>query len=43
MNGEKVLDQEWYALIVEAKRIGLTIEEVRSFLTVSQKEKVKII
>ncbi|WNS75739.1 anti-repressor SinI family protein [Bacillus sp. DTU_2020_1000418_1_SI_GHA_SEK_038] len=30
MKGE--LDKEWKALILEAKKIGITIEEVRHYL-----------
>ncbi|MBS4209687.1 anti-repressor SinI family protein [Bacillus sp. FJAT-50079] len=33
----KSLDQEWARLILEAKKIGLTKEEIRAFL-VSTKE-----
>ncbi|WP_074432762.1 anti-repressor SinI family protein [Neobacillus jeddahensis] len=29
----EVIDQDWMALIVEAKELGLTIEDVRDFLT----------
>ncbi|MCM3569200.1 anti-repressor SinI family protein [Neobacillus mesonae] len=28
----EVLDEEWVALINEAKNLGLTIEEIKSFL-----------
>jgi len=28
-----VVDQEWMELISEAKKMGLTIEDVRNFLT----------
>nr|WP_160723955.1 anti-repressor SinI family protein [Bacillus sp. USDA818B3_A] len=28
-----VLDQEWQALIFEARNLGLSIEEVRAFLS----------
>ncbi|MBD1378826.1 anti-repressor SinI family protein [Bacillus sp. IB182487] len=31
MNVE-ILDDEWLQLIIEAQRIGLTIEEIQSFL-----------
>ncbi|WP_407642027.1 anti-repressor SinI family protein [Cytobacillus massiliigabonensis] len=27
-----MLDQEWVKLILEAKRLGLSVEEVRDFL-----------
>ncbi|WP_338061877.1 anti-repressor SinI family protein [Virgibacillus indicus] len=27
-----MLDEEWISLITEAKRLGLTIEEIREFL-----------
>nr|WP_102273490.1 anti-repressor SinI family protein [Cytobacillus massiliigabonensis] len=27
-----LLDQEWVKLILEAKRLGLSVEEVRDFL-----------
>ncbi|MHA6251743.1 anti-repressor SinI family protein [Oceanobacillus sp. CAU 1775] len=30
---EVMLDQEWVSLIQEAKNIGLTIEQIRDFLT----------
>ncbi len=26
------VDEEWYLLILEAKEIGLTVEEVREFI-----------
>ncbi|MEH7075596.1 anti-repressor SinI family protein [Neobacillus drentensis] len=29
----EVIDQEWMALILEAKDLGLSIETVRDFLT----------
>ncbi|MDR4949063.1 anti-repressor SinI family protein [Neobacillus cucumis] len=32
---EKELDQEWLALIAEAKQLGLTINEIRDFLKIS--------
>ncbi len=28
-----VIDQEWIALIVEARQLGLSIEDVRKFLS----------
>ncbi|MCM3766722.1 anti-repressor SinI family protein [Neobacillus niacini] len=28
-----MLDQEWIKLIIEAKQLGLTIEEIKEFLT----------
>jgi DNA-binding transcriptional MerR regulator len=30
---EKELDQEWLDLINEAKKLGLSIEEIRDFLS----------
>lgn len=30
---EKELDQDWLGLINEAKKLGLSIEEIRDFLT----------
>ncbi|AIF45397.1 hypothetical protein X953_09955 [Virgibacillus sp. SK37] len=33
LGGEVVMDKEWVALIVEAKQLGLTAEEVSNFLT----------
>lgn len=27
-----VIDEEWYALILEAKELGLSIDEIREFL-----------
>ncbi|WP_216829055.1 anti-repressor SinI family protein [Alkalihalobacterium elongatum] len=29
----EVLDKEWTALMIEAKKLGLTIEEIREFFT----------
>lgn len=29
---EKQLDHEWIDLILEAKKLGITLEEIRSFL-----------
>lgn len=29
---ERVIDEEWLELILAAKKLGLTIEEVREFL-----------
>jgi hypothetical protein len=29
----EVIDQEWMALILEAKELGLSVEAVRDFLT----------
>ena len=34
----KKLDEEWKMLIVEAKNMGLTVEEVRNFLGSEKKE-----
>ncbi|OZU89396.1 hypothetical protein CIL03_06680 [Virgibacillus indicus] len=31
-NINNLLDEEWISLITEAKRLGLTIEEIREFL-----------
>lgn len=28
----EILDQEWTALIVEAKKLGFTIEEIKEYL-----------
>ncbi|GGP14001.1 anti-repressor SinI family protein [Oceanobacillus neutriphilus] len=36
-----VLDQEWITLIKEAKKLGLSLEEVRQFL-VHIREKTKV-
>ncbi|MBM7651835.1 anti-repressor SinI family protein [Neobacillus cucumis] len=33
---EKELDQEWLDLINEAKNLGLSIEEIREFLSKSK-------
>ncbi|WP_209122893.1 anti-repressor SinI family protein [Alkalihalobacillus sp. BA299] len=33
----EVLDKEWTALMVEAKNLGLTIEEVKKYLQESKK------
>jgi hypothetical protein len=35
---ETVLDVEWVALILEAKELGLSIEEVHTFLQTSNKK-----
>ncbi|MBB2483386.1 DNA-binding anti-repressor SinI [Bacillus sp. APMAM] len=35
------LDQEWLLLIAEAKHLGLTVEEIREYLQVNQKEIIK--
>ncbi|MBS4210465.1 anti-repressor SinI family protein [Bacillus sp. FJAT-50079] len=32
VKGVKNVDREWMLLILEAKQIGLTIEEIRAFL-----------
>ena len=32
------LDQQWFALILEAKKIGLTVEEIRNFLQAKSPE-----
>lgn len=29
----EVMDEEWMALIIEARNIGLSIKEIREFLT----------
>lgn len=37
------LDQQWFTLILEAKKIGLSVEEIRSFLhSTSAEELTKI-
>ncbi|WP_240510231.1 anti-repressor SinI family protein [Virgibacillus profundi] len=33
-------DKEWIDLILEAKQLGLTIEEIREFLQTENKEEV---
>jgi hypothetical protein len=33
-----VIDQEWIALIIEARQLGLSIEDVRNFLTRDSQE-----
>ncbi|MDQ0242532.1 DNA-binding transcriptional MerR regulator [Bacillus fengqiuensis] len=35
-NQEKGIDQEWLNLIVEAKKMGLSIQEIRSFIASEQ-------
>ncbi|NEY99385.1 anti-repressor SinI family protein [Heyndrickxia shackletonii] len=32
------LDQEWLLLILEAKQLGLTVEDIREYLQENQKE-----
>ncbi|MFC3884755.1 anti-repressor SinI family protein [Bacillus songklensis] len=36
MSQEKEIDQEWLELMVEAKKLGLSIQEVRHFMTSHQ-------
>ncbi|MBD8071321.1 anti-repressor SinI family protein [Bacillus sp. PS06] len=38
VNTEKILDVEWIALILEAKEIGLSKEEILTFLRKSSKK-----
>ncbi|WP_120192094.1 anti-repressor SinI family protein [Sinobaca qinghaiensis] len=38
---EKKLDHEWMALILEAKKTGLTVEQVRDFLHYADDTKKK--
>ncbi|MFB4166124.1 anti-repressor SinI family protein [Alteribacillus sp. JSM 102045] len=38
-NHDMKLDEEWVGLISEAKEIGLTPEEVHTFLLVEQEKK----
>ncbi|EKN71126.1 hypothetical protein BAZO_00550 [Schinkia azotoformans LMG 9581] len=38
---EGMLDQEWIKLILQAKHLGLTIEEIRKFLYKEQESKTK--
>ncbi|WP_412759128.1 anti-repressor SinI family protein [Neobacillus mesonae] len=33
-----VMDEEWVALICEAKKLGLTIEEIQSFLSLQEQK-----
>ncbi|WHY02640.1 anti-repressor SinI family protein [Neobacillus sp. DY30] len=35
LQGEKELDQEWLELIVEARNLGISFDEIRSFLNES--------
>ncbi|RJS58685.1 hypothetical protein CJ483_00220 [Bacillus sp. PK3_68] len=32
MQGKEYVDQEWLALMIEAKKAGISIEEVKKFL-----------
>ena len=32
LHGEKELDQEWLELIVEARNLGISFDEIRDFL-----------
>ncbi|MFD1849036.1 anti-repressor SinI family protein [Oceanobacillus bengalensis] len=36
--GNIILDQEWIALMKEAKEIGLTLEEIRAFFHIERKK-----
>lgn len=38
-NMNNILDQEWLQLILQAKQLGLTIEEIQKFIRINQKEK----
>lgn len=39
INSPKVIDSEWLQLIVEAKEIGLSIEDIRTFFEKQQTSK----
>lgn len=42
MVGIKEYDQEWFDLIAEAKKIGLSTQEIREFINRSKKKEQKL-
>jgi DNA-binding transcriptional MerR regulator len=40
-DGMEELDREWLNLILEAKKLGMTVEEVREFLAQVENSSVK--
>lgn len=36
---KEFLDKDWVVLMLEAKKLGLTVEEIKLFLNAAKKEK----